>query len=65
MSVAELQPACQVAYCNAEATELLRSKQTGSEYHLCAECASGFYAYGWELVRGTVDLKPAPEGVRE
>ena len=51
-----VRPPCQTAGCEAEATELLRSKKTGMELHLCRRCASDYHTQGWAKIRGDVEL---------
>jgi len=50
-------PRCQTQGCSTHATVLLQSKMTGSELHLCAECASEYHEQGWRKVTGPVELR--------
>jgi len=61
MTTDTIRPPCQTADCDAAAATLLRSKRTGTELHLCEECASRYNELGWELIRGDVTLRPEGE----
>jgi len=52
-------PQCQTATCPDTATVLLQSKKTGSEIHLCHDCAARYHEQGWTLIRGSVELRTA------
>lgn len=52
-----LNPFCQTADCDSRATNLLASRKSGMELHLCSECASRYHEQGWKLIDGEVELQ--------
>jgi len=52
-----IKPACQTQDCQTKATVLLKSQKTGTELHLCRDCASRYHEHGWHKVTGPVELR--------